>query len=119
MKENVIEEKSFNFAIKVVHMYKYLTTERNEFVISKQLLRSGTSIGANVAEAQSAQSRADFGSKMSIASKEAFESAYWLKLLSATDYITENQFDELSNDINEIKTMLVSIVKTTLDNQNN
>lgn len=85
--ENIIEKKSFDFAIRIVKLYKFLCNEKNEFVLSKQLLRSGTSIGANVAEAQQAQSKADFISKISIALKEATESKYWLRLLNATDYI--------------------------------
>ena len=88
MKENnIVEEKSFEFSVRIVNLYKYLTTARQEYVMSKQLLRSGTSIGANVCEAQQAQSPMDFLSKMSIALKEAYESDYWLRLLQKTEYL--------------------------------
>ena len=86
--ENVIENKSFEFAIRIVKLYKHLSNAKKEYVLSKQLLRSGTSIGANVAEAQQAQSRADFVSKMSIALKETVETKYWLRLLNATNYLS-------------------------------
>lgn len=89
--ENAVEAKSFDFAIRIVKLYQYLTNEKKEFVLSKQLLRSGTSIGANVAEAERAQSQADFYAKMSIALKEANETDYWLRLLYKTDYLTENE----------------------------
>ena len=85
--EKKIDERTFDFALKVVDLYKYLT-ENKEYVLSKQMLRSGTSIGANIQEAQAAQSKADFVSKMSIASKEARETKYWLRLLSKSDYLT-------------------------------
>ena len=87
--ENIIEKKSFDFAIRIVRLYKYLSDKKKEFVLSKQLLRSGTSIGANVAEAQQAQSKADFISKISIALKETTETKYWLRLLNATDYLSD------------------------------
>lgn len=110
--ENVIEQKSFDFAIRIVNLYKYLSAEKREFVLSKQLLRSGTSIGANVSEAERAHSKADFFAKMTIALKEANESYYWIKLLNATEYLTETEYDSLSNDIDEIISILVSITKT-------
>lgn len=86
MKENVVQQKSFAFAIRVVNAYKYLTEQKKEFVLSKQLLRSGTSIGANVEEATGGQSKKDFIAKISISYKEARETKYWLNLLTATDY---------------------------------
>jgi four helix bundle protein len=86
-KDNIIQQKSFAFAIRVVNLYKFLTNEKKEFVLSKQLLRSGTSIGANVEESIGGQSEKDFLSKLSIAYKEARETMYWLKLLLATDYL--------------------------------
>ena len=89
--ENVIENKSFGFAVRIVKLYKYLCDKKKEYVLSKQLLRSGTSIGANVAEAQQAQSKADFISKISIALKETTETKYWLKLLNATDFLSDNE----------------------------
>ncbi len=113
MSENQIESKSFDFAVRIVNLYKLLTEQKKEFVLSKQLLRSGTSIGANVAEAQRGQSKADFVAKMSISLKEANETNYWLKLLYKTEYLTEQQFLSISNDITEIIKMLVAICKTS------
>lgn len=110
-KKNVILDKSFDFAVSVVELYKHLSTQKKEFVLSKQLLRSGTSIGANFEEAIAAQSRKDFISKMSIAAKEARESLYWLKLLIATNYLDKST--KLFNDAYELVRILTSIVKTT------
>ena len=90
MSENIIVDKSFDFAVRIVNLNKYLYNEQKEYVLSKQLLRSGTSIGANVSEAERAQSKADFISKMSIALKEANETNYWLKLLYKTDYLSKS-----------------------------
>ena len=112
MKNNPIEEKSFSFAVRAVRLYKYLTTEKQEFVISKQFLRSGTSIGANVSEAERGQSKADFASKMAIALKEANETEYWIRLLHASEYLTEAEFTSLHHDVNELIALLVSICKT-------
>ena len=111
--DNIIEQKSFQFAIRVVNLYKYLNGVKKEFVLSKQLLRCGTSIGANVAESQQAQSRADFLSKLEISLKEATETKYWLRLLKETDYLTEEQFSSIYADCVEIEKILVSIVKST------
>ena len=111
--ENVVEDKSFRFAIKIVRLYQYLRVSKKEFVLSKQLLRSGTSIGANIAEAQQAQSRADFVSKINIALKEAAETEYWLRLLRATDFLEEHEFSSVFNDCVQVKKLLVSIVKTS------
>ena len=111
MKKNIIKEKSFEFALEIIKLY-ILLIDRKEFVISKQLLRSGTSIGANVVEADAAQSRKDFLSKMSIASKEACETEYWLQLLQKSalvDIPLDDYFDEIDNIIN----ILTRIVKTT------
>lgn len=113
MKENAIEEKSFDFAVRIVKLYQYLTENKKEYVMSKQLLRCGTSIGANVAEAQRAQTRPDFNLKLNIALKEANETYYWLKLLLKTEYLTEKEFDSLSKNIDEIIAILVSICKKT------
>ena len=110
---NTIENKSFDFAVRIVNLYKYLCNEKKEFVLSKQLLRSGTSIGANVSEGEKAQSKADFYTKMTIALKEANETDYWLRLLCATDYLTEQEFESLSKDNKEIISILVAITKTT------
>ena len=89
---NAIEEKSFQFAVRIVKLCRYLCDEKKEFILSKQLLRAGTSIGANIAESQQAQSRPDFISKLCIALKEASETNYWLRLLRATDYLSETEY---------------------------
>ena len=119
MSGNIILDKSFEFAIRVVKLYKYLCDDKKEYVLSKQLLRAGTSIGANINEAQAGQSKADFISKMAIASKEARESKYWIDLLIKTDYldINENHVKSLLNDIEEIIKLLTSIVKTSMENK--
>jgi len=119
MKEgNPIEEKSFDFSVRIVNLYKYLTTTKQEYVLSKQLLRSGTSIGANVCEAQQAQSTMDFLSKMNIALKESYESDYWLRLLHKTDYLKEDEYDSIISDCRAITKLLVSIIKS-LKTKNN
>ena len=112
MENNVIADKSFSFAVRIVNLYKYLTQQKKEFVLSKQVLRSGTSIGANVSESIRAQSRADFVAKMGIALKEANETKYWLQLLKATDYITAEQTESLLTDLSELLGLLTSICKT-------
>ena len=114
---NVIHEKSFAFAIRIVNAYKYLRSEKNEFVLSKQMLRSGTSIGANVEEAIGAQSPADFLHKLSISYKEASETLYWLKLLQATNYLLDELAESLSNDCNEI-CKIIGKIQTTLKSRN-
>jgi len=111
-KDNIIQQKSFAFAVRIVNLYKNLIYEKKEFVLSKQLLRSGTSIGANVEESIGGQSDKDFISKISIAYKEARETIYWLKLLHATDFLTQQQADSLLNDADEICKILASIQKT-------
>ena len=110
-----IHEKSMAFAIRIVNLYKYLTEQRKEYVLSKQILRSGTSIGANVSESVYAQSRADFQSKMYIALKEASESAYWLELLERTEYLTPSQAKSIRDDCDELIKILSSITKTVKD----
>ena len=112
MSDNIIENKSFDFAIRVVNLYKHLSVEKRELILSKQLLRSGTSIGANVAEGERAQSKADFYAKMSVALKEANETEYWLRLLYKTEYLTKKQFDSVHSDITEIIAILMSICKS-------
>lgn len=111
--ENIIEKKSFDFAIRIVRLYKYLCDKKKEFVLSKQLLRSGTSIGANVAEAQQAQSKADFTSKISIALKETTETKYWLRLLNATDYLSDIETKTILADCVEIEKILTTILKSS------
>lgn len=115
-KENIIEIKSDLYSDRIVKMYQVLTSQRNEHILSKQILRSGTSIGANVAESQSAQSDADFVSKMSIALKEANESLYRLKKLHKGNIITENEFISMQADNTELIKLLTSIIKTKKGN---
>lgn len=110
--DNVIENKSFQFAIRIVRLYKFLCEEKKEYILSKQLLRAGTSIGSNVTESQQAQSKPDFVSKISIALKEASETKYWIKLLSATEYLSENQTKSILDDCVEIEKILVTILKS-------
>ena len=112
VKDNVIKDKSFDFALRVVKLYKYLTTNKKEYVLSKQLLRSGTSVGAMVREAEHAESKADFIHKLSIALKEANESEYWLELLHQSDYIDDKGFQSIPSDLKEILRLLTSIIKT-------
>jgi len=120
VKDNIILDKSFEFAIRVVKLYKHLCDEKKEYVLSKQLLRSGTSIGANINEAQAGQSKADFIAKMSIASKEARESKYWIGLLIKTDYLNKDDkhVETLVKEIDEIVRIVTSIVKTGQESQN-
>lgn len=120
MKENAVLDRAFNFAIRIVNLYKYLCNNKKEYVLSKQLLRCGTSIGANINEAQAAQSKADFIAKMSIASKEARETKYWIDLLIKTNYLngSENHVKSLVKDIEEIIKLLTSIVKSSQENNN-
>ena len=114
---SIIENKSFEFAIRTVNLYKHLITEKKEYVMSKQLLKSGTSIGANVSEGEQGQTKADFHSKMCIALKESNETYYWLRLLFATEYLTEKEYLSMETDIKEIIALLTSICKTTQQNQ--
>ena len=111
--DNVIVDKSMDFSIRIVKLYKFLTEHKREYVLSKQILRSGTSIGANVKEGVRGQSKADFISKMAIALKEASETEYWLELLYKTDYLNENQYNSINSDCEELIKILMSIVKTS------
>lgn len=110
---NAIEEKSFQFAVRIVKLCRYLRDEKKEFILSKQLLRAGTSIGANIAESQQAQSRPDFISKLCIALKEASETNYWLRLLRATDYLSETEYRTMIVQCKELERLLTSILKST------
>ena len=110
--ENVVLEKSREFALRIIKLYQYMSVENREFVLSKQVLRSGTSIGANVNEAQGAQSSADFIAKFHIALKEARETAYWLDLLHASSYITDLQYQSIKKDMDELLGLLTAILKT-------
>ena len=109
--ENVIAAKSYAFAIRIINLYKFLTADKKEFVLSKQILKSGTAIGALVREAEHAQSKSDFLNKMNIALKEANETAYRLMLLKDTGYIHESEFNSIIKDCEEILKLLISIVK--------
>ena len=109
--EKPIQDKSFKFAVRIVKLNRYLTDNKKEYTLSKQLLRSGTSIGANIAEAQQAQSRADFIAKLSISLKEATETKYWLRLLNATDYLSDQESESVINECVELEKMLVAIIK--------
>ena len=113
MKENIIVDKTYAFASRMVKLHKHLTLEQKEYVLSKQVLRSGTSIGANVEEAVAASSRADFIHKLTIAAKEARETAYWLRLLHDNDYLPSLLFQSVYQDIDEIKRIIGSIVIST------
>ena len=112
-KYNILQEKSFAFAVRIVKLYKFLCEEQKEYVLSKQILRSGTSIGANVEEGIAGQSDKDFLSKISISYKEARETVYWLKLLLTTDYLTKEQTDSLICDAEELCKILSKIIITT------
>jgi len=114
MKEdNVVSSKSLEFAVRIVNLYKYLTTEKKEFVMSKQVLRSGTSIGANISESLQGISRADFLAKLTISLKEACETDYWLRLLHRTDYLDDAMFESINADCNELIKLLTAIIKST------
>ena len=114
--ENVVKEKSYLFAKRIVLMCRFLRETQHEYIMTKQLLRCGSSIGANVAESKYAQSRPDFVAKLSIALKEAGETNFWLHLLHDTGYLTERQFVSIIGDCEELERLLVSIVKTTKEN---
>ena len=111
-KDNIIQIKSYAFAVRIVKVYQFLSDEKKEFTLSKQLLRSGTSIGANIEEAIGGQSEKDFYAKLTISYKEARETIYWLKLLKETDYISKNEFESLFNEADEICKILAKIIIT-------
>lgn len=118
MKKNIVKDKSFKFAIRVVRLYQFLVAKKKEFILSKQLLRSGTSVGAIVREAEHAETKKDFIHKMAIAQKEINESIYWLELLKETDYLNESEFKSLNDDAIEIIRLITSIIKSTKANIN-
>lgn len=118
-KRNILREKSFDFAVRIVNLHKFLTEEKKEFVLSKQILRSGTNPGAMVREAANAESGSDFIHKLSIAQKEIDETMYWLELMKATHYLTESQFDSLNSDAVEIIKLIKSSIITRRKNLNN
>ncbi len=113
MSKSIIKEKSFAFAVRIVNLFKFLKEKKKESVLGMQILRSGTSIGANVREAMQAESKADFIHKLHIALKETAETGYWLELLLAGEFITKNQFDSLNRDCEELLKILTAIIKTT------
>ncbi len=116
--EYTARQKSLKYAVRIVNLSKYLREEKNEYTLSKQILRSGTSIGANIAEAEAAVSRKDFLSKNYIAFKECFETLYWLELLKETDYITSEMYQSMYQDCEELRKLLSSITKTTKESLN-
>ena len=118
MKDNIVKNKSFIFSIRVVKVYQFLCDEKKEFVLSKQLLRSGTSVGAMVREVEHAETKKDFIHKMAIAQKEINETIYWIELLKETDYLDTNQFQSLNTDAIEIIKLITSIIKATKTNLN-
>ena len=115
-RENILRNKSYKFALRIVQLYKYLAGKKKGFVLSKQILRSGTSIGANITEGNQAQSKPDFIHKLSIAHKESFETEYWICLLRDGEFITEIQAESLLEDCREIQKILTSSIKTAKNN---
>ncbi len=119
MERSVLKTKSYDFALRIVKLYKYIVSKKKEYVLSKQVLKAGTSIGANVEEGNQAQSKSDFIHKLSIAQKEAFETDYWLRLLRDSDYLTPKQADSLLIDCQELQKLLTSSIKTAKRNLEN
>lgn len=117
-KSNVIRDKSFGFAVRIINLYKVVSGERREFVLCKQLLRSGTSIGANIREALNGESTADFVHKLSIAQKECDETLYWLELLHRTAFIVDAEYDSMSTDATELLKIIRSIILSTKKTHN-
>ncbi len=113
MKENDVKEKSFDFALRIVKLYKYLSEEKKEYVLSKQLLRSGTSVGALIRESEQAESKADFIHKLAISLKEVNESEYWIELLFHSEFIDEKSYNSILSDLKELLKLLTSIIKTS------
>jgi four helix bundle protein len=116
MKENFLREKSFKFALRIVKLCRYLNDEKQEFVISKQILLTGTSIGASIEEAQQVEDRSDFMSKLAVANKFAFKTNYWLRLLRESNYLTEKEANNILADCDELQSLLVTSLKTTRKN---
>lgn len=112
MSESILRDKPYQFALRIIKLYKFIAIEKKEYVLSKQILRSGTSIGANIEEGKHAQSKTDFVHKLSIAQKEAAETHYWLRLLRDSDFLTAKQSESLLNDCEEIQKMLTASIKT-------
>lgn len=116
-KDNIVLEKSFRFAIRIIRLYQHLTGARHEYILSKQMLRAGTSVGANVREGNNAESKADFIHKLGVAQKETDETMYWLELLKETDYLTNHEFDSIYQDANELLKIIRSIILTAKSNR--
>ena len=116
MSDSIIKNKSFSFAIRIINLYKFLVENKKEYVLSKQLLRSGTAVGALVREAQNAESSADFVHKLGVAQKENDETLYWLELLFETNYLDENEYNSIQNDANELLKMIRSAIITSKRN---
>lgn len=116
MKENIVKSKSFSFAVRIVKLYQYLLAEKKEYVLSKQLLRSGTAVGAMIREAEQAESKNDFIHKLGVAQKEINESIYWLELMHETSFLNEEQFESINKDATELIRLLTSIIKATKAN---
>ncbi len=116
MKDNILKDKSFSLAVRIVNLYRYLSDNKKEFVLSKQVLRSGTSIGAMVHEAEYSESKADFVHKLAIAQKEANETLYWLELLQQTRYMSQIEYDSIHQDTIEIIKILIASIKTAKNN---
>jgi len=116
MKPNVLKDKSFVFAVRIVNLYKFLSNNKKEFILSKQVLRSGTAIGALYREAEHAESKLDFIHKLAIAQKECNETVYWLDLLKETDYLDPIEHESISKDCDELMALLVSIIKSAKEN---
>jgi len=116
MRENIVKDKSLDFAVRIVNLRRHLIESKKESVLSKQILRSGTSVGAMIREAEHAETKNDFKHKMAIAQKEINETIYWLELLHATDYISSEQFNSINNDAIELIKLITSILKTTKSN---
>ncbi len=119
MKDNIVKSKSFAFAIRIVRLYQFLVDTKKEFVLSKQLLRSGTSVGAMVREAEHAETKPDFIHKMAIAQKEINETIYWLELLAETNFLTKEQFESINADAEELIKLVTAILKSTKANLKN
>ena len=116
MKENIVKNKSLAFAIRIVKLYQFLVNEKKEYVLSKQLLRSGISVGAMIREAEHAETKADFIHTMGIAQKEINEAIYWIELLKETDYLSKIEFESINTDALELIKLITSIIKTTKSN---
>jgi len=118
VKDNPVKDKSFQFALEIISLYKYLTTQKNDYVLSNQLLRSGTSIGANIEEALSSQSKKEFIEKLNISLKEARETSYWLRLVNASGYIQKNDLIEKSEELSKILTSIIISTKENIKKHN-